>query len=149
MDQPARADRVLRYATAVFAACFLLHNADHLRRGVDVVTPEVLGAGTVAGVLAAIAVTLVFLRHRQAPLVAAAVGFPTAFGVIAAHLLPHWSAFSDALPGGHVDAFTWAAVIAEVGGAFALGAAGLNALRADADAGALSPAARSAAPGSR
>ena len=149
MEQPARADRALRYATAVFAACFLLHNADHIRRGVDVITPEVFGAGMGAMVLAALAVTLVVLRHPLAPLVAVVVGFPTAVGVTATHLLPHWSVFSDALPGGHVDTFTWVAVIAEVGGAFALGAAGLHALRAHADADGVSPAARSVAPGAR
>ena len=39
--------------------------------------------------------------------------------------------FSDAFPGGAVDALSYTAVLFEIGGALALGAAGLYALRRD------------------
>jgi hypothetical protein len=35
---------------------------------------------------------------------------------------------SDSLPDGHVDAMSWAAVLIEITGAFAFGAAGLHAM---------------------
>ena len=124
-----RADRVLSYATIFFAAAFLFHNADHMRRGFDTVTPEVLGAGYVASVGALFVIALVIMRHRFAPLVAVAVGFSTALGVAATHLLPQWSSFSDSFPDGRIDALSWTAGVLEVVGAFALGAAGWYVLR--------------------
>lgn len=124
-----RSARLLRYAALVYAAGFLLHNGDHVRRGFDVLTPEVFAAGTVTGVVAMAAITLALVGHRVAPLVAVVHGFSQALGVAAVHLLPHWSAFSDSLPDGHVDALSWAAVLAEIAGALALGAAGAYALR--------------------
>ena len=71
-------ERVLRVATLLYAAGFLAHTADHLRRGTDVLTPEVFWAGTVSSVLAVTAIVLALTRHRLAPLVAVAVGVPTA-----------------------------------------------------------------------
>lgn len=122
-------DRSLRTAAVVFAAGWTVHNADHLRRGVDAVTRHVLVGGLVVGVLAVTAIWLVVAGHRLAPYAAVAVGFSTAVAVSAAHLLPDWGVFSDALPGGDVDAVTWAAVVAELVGALALGFAGLRVLR--------------------
>jgi hypothetical protein len=69
------------------------------------------------------------MRHRAAPLVAMVVGFTAAVGVSASHLLPHWSSLSDSLPDGNVDAWSWIAVLLEIVGAIALGAAGAYALR--------------------
>lgn len=126
-----RAHRLLRYTALVFAAGFLVHNGDHFRRGIDSLTPEVLWAGSVAAVLSMVAIALALGGSRLAPLVAVAVGFPLALGVSAVHLLPRWSAFSDALPGGTVDALSYAAVLFEIGGALALGLAGAYALRRD------------------
>jgi len=125
----ARADRLLRIATAVFVAGFVVHNADHVRRGVGTITAQVFGGGVVVSILAVVAVALVVLRHSAAPLVAAAVGITTVVAVSASHLLPHWSVFSDAFPGGHVDGLSWFAVIVEIAGALVLVAGGLNALR--------------------
>src|SRR5262245_32628984 len=124
-----RADRVLRHAAILFLIGFLIHNGDHLRRGVDVLTPEVLWAGSVSGVLALAAIALALMGHRLAPLVAVAVGLPMALGVAAVHLLPRWSAFSDSLADGRVDALSWIAVLAEIAGALAFGAVGAWALR--------------------
>jgi hypothetical protein len=73
---------------------------------------------TVAGV---IAIAAVLTRHRLAPEVAAAVGLLTAIAVSASRLLPHWSSFSDAFPGGAVDPLSWTVVSIEIGGAIVLG----------------------------
>lgn len=130
IDEPSRttgaprADRVLRYAALVYTAGFLAHNGDHVRRGLDVLTPEVFWAGTVSGMVAVAAITLALVGHRLAPLVAVAHGFSQALGVAAVHLLPRWGALSDSLPDGGVDALSWAAVLVEIAGALAFGAAG-------------------------
>lgn len=127
-----RADRTLRYAAIAYAAGFAWHNLDHLRRGFSVLRPEVLGAGSALAVISVAALVMVLRGHRAAPLAAVAVGFAGALGVAASHLLPQWSSFSDAFPGGGVDALSWAAVLAEIAGALALGLAGLYALRSNA-----------------
>ena len=124
-----RADRILRYAALFYAVGFVVHTADHFRRGLDVLTPEVLWAGNVAGVVAVAAIVLALVGYRLAPLVAVATGFFLALGVAAVHLLPPWSAFSDSLPNGDVDALSWAAVLIEIAGALAFGAAGAYVLR--------------------
>jgi hypothetical protein len=49
--------------------------------------------------------------------------------VTAVHLVPRWSAFSDPLLGSGIDALSWAAVLAEIVAALALGVAGTFALR--------------------
>jgi hypothetical protein len=123
------ADLRLRAAAVLFGAGLVVHTADHLRRGLDVVTSQVLWGGNVLAALALVAIALVFARHHAAPAVAAIVGFTAAVGVSASHLLPHWSALSDSLPDGNVDALTWFAVLLEISGALALGVAGVMALR--------------------
>ena len=124
-----RRDRRLRAAGLVFVVGFLLHNADHGRRGIEAVTDHVVWAGTTVAVIAAVTLTLVFTRHPIGPMVAAAAGLGIAFGVTASHLLPEWSAFSDSLPQGDVDGLTWIAVLSEIGGALLLAGAGLSAMR--------------------
>jgi hypothetical protein len=124
--------RVLTYAALFYAAGFLIHNADHIRRGFAVEPTAVLVAGSAAGLAQLVAIVAVLTRHRLAPLLAVAVGFPDAIGIAAVHLLPHWSSsLSDAFPGAHgtgVTAVSWVAAIAEVAGALAFGLAGLYAL---------------------
>jgi hypothetical protein len=105
----------------------LLHGADHLRRGIEGLTPEVFWGGTVLSLVAAAAIVLVLAHHRASALVAMVVGFATALAVAQAHLLPRWSVFSDAFPGASVDAWSWAAVLAEIAAALAFGAAGADA----------------------
>ena len=130
-DDPVRS-RWLFDAAVLYTVAWALHTGDHLRRGLDVVTPEVAVIGTVAAVLQLAAVALVFLHRPQAPLIAALVGIPDAIGIAAVHLLPHWSAFSDAFPGAHgtgVDALSWFAASFEIAGALAFGVAGIAAWR--------------------
>jgi hypothetical protein len=119
-------DRRLRIASVVFAGGFVLHNADHARRGLAAITDHVVWGGTGVAMVAAIVLTLVFTRHPDAPRVAVAAGLVIALAVSASHLLPTWSPFSDSLPHGDVDVFTWIAVLAEVAGATLLALAGIN-----------------------
>ena len=134
-------DRLLHRAALLFLFGFVVHTADHARRSLFVVTEQVVGAGTFVSMLTAATITLLATRHRLDALAAAGAGFSIALGVTATHLLPRWSAMSDPLPGGDVDAFTWIAVLLEVFGALALGIAGVVAVRARRSAGATSGAA--------
>jgi hypothetical protein len=76
-------------------------------------------AGMIQGVAAAITVVLVYRGNRWAPHAAIVVGFLSALGFSAAHLLPTWGAFSDsfinAAPAAGVTWFSWVTAIAEVG----------------------------------
>lgn len=120
----------LTTASWVLAGGFLLHNADHARRGLDLVRDGVIWGGTIAAMLIAVLFTLVWVRHPSAPAVAAAVGFGLAVGVSAVHLLPDWfGTLSDSLPDGEVDALTWLAVLAEIGGAALVGVVAMGILR--------------------
>ena len=132
MSDSDRAQRWLIYAAAIYALAFVIHTGDHVRRGLAVETTQVLVLGNAAAVFQVLAIAAVFARHRFAPVLAVAVGFPDAVGIAAVHLLPHWSSFSDAFPNAHgtgVTGLSWVAAIAEVGGAVVFGLAGLNAMR--------------------
>ena len=119
----------LRWAAVLLAVGLLVHTADHLRRGLDEITTQVFWAGNVSTVLALAAITLVFAGHRRAAQLAVVVGLSQALGVAAVHLLPAWGVLSDSLADGGVDAISWVAVLAEIAGAAAFGAAGLFALK--------------------
>lgn len=124
--------RLLTYAAWFYAAGWLIHTGDHFRRGLDVVTTQVLVLGSVAAVLQLVAIGAVLARHRLAPLLALAVGMPDAAGIAAVHLLPRWSSLSDTFLGAHatgVTGLSWMAVIAEVASALLFGAAGAFVLR--------------------
>lgn len=122
-------ERRLTYAALIFAGSLILHNGDHLRRGWDAVTHDVLLTGTLGLLLSTTAIVLVLAHHRLAPAAATVVGFAMALGVALVHLLPSWGALSDSLPDGAVDSVTWIAVLAEIAGALLFGFAGLAALR--------------------
>lgn len=121
-------ERALKLAALFLLAGFVVHNADHFRRGVDAVTPQVLWAGNVAAVMTVAAIAAALAGHRWAPILAVALGFPLALGVAAVHLLPHWSAFSDPLLGANADGLSIVASSLEIAGALALGVAGAWAL---------------------
>lgn len=120
------ADRRLRRAGALFAVTFVLHTADHLRRGLDEVSAQVEVLGNLGTVLTVVALGLAFTGHRWAPPVAAAAGLSLATGFAAVHLLPDWGAFSDSFPGGDVDLLSWLAATGEIGGALVFGLTGLR-----------------------
>jgi hypothetical protein len=126
------AEQVLRRSAVVFMVAVTVHGADHVRRGIDVVTTQVLSAGTIQFLLAVVALVLVFRRHPWAPAFAIALGFQSAIGFTAAHVLPHWSAFSDPFTGSpvapNVTALSWATAVFEIGADLAFGWAGVRAL---------------------
>jgi hypothetical protein len=123
-----RADPLV-VASIAFLAANLLHGADHIRQGTGRLTPEVFYGGFVLTISAVLSVWLVLRRHRHAPLVAAVVGLWSGLAVAASHLAPHWSAFSDPYPDLHLDALSWAVMIAEIATALVLGVIGVRALR--------------------
>jgi hypothetical protein len=132
-DQHMTWDRLFRWATVFFAFALALHGADHVRRGMDAVPPAVMVAGMTQLVLGAVAVVLVFLGSRWSPHLAIALGFLSAIGFTAAHLLPAWGFFSDsyinAPPAARVTMFSWITAIVEIGADIVFGLVGIAALR--------------------
>lgn len=119
----------LRLATGILAVGFVLHNADHWRRGFGVVEDGVVLGGTLAAMLIAVLFTLVVARHPAAPAAAMIIGFSVAVGVSMVHLVPSWGPPSDYLPDAGADAVTYGAVLAEIGAAALVGVVGLQILR--------------------
>lgn len=119
----------LSLAAALFVAANLLHTLDHLRQGTGDLATEVLAGGTVLSALAVLTLVLALTHHPRAPLWAAVVGTWSALGVLASHVAPHWSAFSDSYFEIHADALSWIVMLAEVAAAAWLGAVGFRTLR--------------------
>ena len=68
--------RLLKYCALFYALGLALHTSDHLRRGLDVVTPQVQWAGYVSTTIGLTAVALVLLGNRYGPFAAARRGHP-------------------------------------------------------------------------
>lgn len=81
----------------VFVATWLIHTADHVRRGTATTPDGVIWGGTLVAVLASVALTLIFTDHPLAPMATAAVFPAIAIGVAASHLLPEWGPLSEPL----------------------------------------------------
>ena len=124
--------KAFRYAAIVYGVGTVLHTADHIRRGSDVLTTTSRVLGASLTILAFVAVAFVLTRHRLAPFVAVAVAVPHAFWIIAGHLVPRWNSFSDTFPGATVGsgvtAVSWATALLELAGALAVGAVGARVL---------------------
>jgi hypothetical protein len=129
-DDKQSPEQQLRWIAVIFLVAVTVHGADHVRRGMDVVTTQVMWAGSIQFLLAVIAVVLVYRRHAGAPLAAIAIGFGSAIGFAAAHLLPHWSSFSDSFTGSrvapNVTVLSWATALFEIGADLAFGWAGVR-----------------------
>jgi hypothetical protein len=127
-------DRVFRWSAIVFAIAIVVHGADHLRRGMDVVPPAVMMAGMAQIVLAAATVSLVFLGSRWAAHAAVAIGFLSAVGFTAAHMLPAWGFFSDSFinapPAARVTWFSWLTAVCEILADLLFAIVGITVLRA-------------------
>jgi hypothetical protein len=119
----------LGLAATAFVAANVLHTLDHLRQGTGDLATEILAGGTVLSVLAVLTLVLALRRHPRAALWAAVVGTWSALGVIASHIAPHWSAFSDSYFEIDADALSWVVMLAEVLAAAYLGLVGFRELR--------------------
>ncbi len=119
---------LLKYCALFYALGLALHTADHLRRGLDAVTTQVLWIGNISTVIGIAVAALVIVGYRNAPLLAAITGIPIAIGVAVVHLLPKWSsALSDTFIGAHntgVTGLSWTVVLIEIAGALAMGIVG-------------------------
>lgn len=119
---------LFRWAAIFYATGTLLHTLDHLRRGTDVVTSQVLWAGSVSTPVVIVAILLALAGYRYAPVLAVGFGFPHAIGIAAVHLLPHWGVLSDSLTSHAGSPVSYVAVFAEIIGALCFAAAGLYVL---------------------
>lgn len=123
------AQRTLTSAGAFFAITVMVHNADHLRRGANLLHSDVFAIGISAILLEVMLVVLVFQRHPVAPLAAVLGGAALALGYIEVHFLPAHALLSDSFintPG--IGPLSWLAASFEIVGALALITAGGMAL---------------------
>jgi hypothetical protein len=104
------------------------HDLDHVRQSRLPEVPVLL-LGGLAYLAAFVTLFLVLRRHRLASMVAVAVGFATALGFFAVHVLPDWGPLADGYPGTGADIFSWTVVLIDIGVALWLGLAGLRARR--------------------
>jgi hypothetical protein len=123
-------DGWLGRAAVLFAVAVIIHNSDHLRRGVDKLTTDVFWAGTTGMLLEVAVVVLICQRHRLAPLAAAAGGSFLAASYLEVHFLPAHRWLSDSFTGAsNVSPLSWTAASMEVAGALVLAVVGLRVLR--------------------
>lgn len=105
----------LQGAAVVFIAVWVIHTLDHARRGIDASPNGVTWLGSLSGILAAVALTLIFGRSPAAPIVATAVFPGIAIGVAASHLLPPFGPFVDPILFDSVsDGWSIIAVVPEI-----------------------------------
>jgi hypothetical protein len=109
-----RALGTLPTAAALFVAGNLLHTADHFRQGTGRLTNEVLAGGTVISLGAFLVLYLAMRGDPRARVGGMIVGGFAAVGVTAAHLLPHWSSFSDSYPDIGADVLSYVVVLIEI-----------------------------------
>jgi uncharacterized membrane protein YgdD (TMEM256/DUF423 family) len=125
-----RTDRWLVVAAAFFTVAVLVHNSDHLRRGVDAVSKDVFWVGTASIIGEVGLVVLACQRHRFAALAAAAGGLSLAAGYYVVHFLPARSWLSDSFTSTtNVSPLSWFAASLEMFAAVTFGVVGLIVLR--------------------
>ncbi len=117
-------------AAVVFAVALAVHAFDHLRRGMDVLSPAVFWMGNFQSLVAVVTLVLVVRRHRLALPLAVFIGFASAVGFVVVHLVPDFGPVSDsfcgARPAPHVTGFSWFAALFEIGADLLLGAVALE-----------------------
>ena len=122
----------LKASGTVFIATWLLHTADHIRRTSALTSDGVLWAGTVAAIVAAVALTLIFTDHPLAPFAVVTAFGSVAVGTAATHLAPSWGYFSEPLVfGSATDRWAIAAAVPEMVAASWLAWRGLQIVRAN------------------
>jgi len=119
-------------AAWLFVGAWTVHTLDHARRGLEAAPEGVTWAGTMVGLLAAVSITLIVVRHAAAPIVAVAVFPSIALGVAATHLLPGWGPLSDPiLFDSTTDIWSVPAVLIEIIAATWLGLVAWRVVRAN------------------
>ena len=109
---------------AVLLGLLVVHVLDHTFRQ-DRTTPSELGVVGTLGLVAVIVVLVAALmRRREAPVLAVLIGGGTAIGFVVVHLLPRWGPLSDPYPELHLDALSWASMLASLSAGAALAVAG-------------------------
>ncbi len=122
----------LGWPAVIFTATWVIHTADHVRRGTETTPDGVIWGGTLVAVLASVALTLIATGHPIAPMATALVFPAIAIGVAASHLLPDWGWLSEPLLIEPVaDRLAAAAASLEIVGAAYLGWCGLRIVRAN------------------
>ena len=122
--------RRLLWANLALLTVVWLHDLDHVRQVREVEGP--VGAIGLLGMAATIlSLALTMSGSRFAAPYAALVGFGTALGFVAVHLVPDWGPLSDGYPDIPVDTTSWIAAIVPIPFALWLG---ISALRARSEA---------------
>lgn len=124
----ARLANLLPVATTGYVALNVLHVLDHVRQG-RALAPEVTYPGTAVLVLAVVLTVLAFRHSPVAPAAAVVFGVVTALGLVAVHVLPHWSAFSDSYLPLHLDAVSWLSLLTLLAAGITVGICGAAAMR--------------------
>ena len=126
-------DRALHRGAGLYALGTVLHTADHVRRGSDVLTAASRALGGGLTILAIVAIVVILARRHYAPAAALGIGATHAFWIIAGHLAPRWNSFSDTFPGAAatngVTGFSWVTAVLELAGAVAVAVIGARLLR--------------------
>lgn len=127
MTIEAHANRLVWPNVALTAVAWV-HDLDHVRQARDV--ESLVGLLGIAGVVATIlSLALAIARHPFAPLASIVVGFGTAIGFVAVHVLPDWGPLSDGYPDLPVDVASWIAAIVPILVGTWVGIAGVRAAR--------------------
>lgn len=113
-------------ANLLLVSLLMIHALDHALRQ-DVSVPAAGQALGGVGMLAALsALGLAVGASRLAPRATAIVGFSTAAGFVAVHVLPNWGSFSQPYQDIGVDTVSWIGLLLPMVGAAVVGGAGLR-----------------------
>lgn len=122
-----RSQRPILIASAALLGVTVSHILDHARQGRPL--PGVLTAvGTLGLAMAGLSLFLAVRKHPASAPAAAFIGLSSVVGLVAVHILPHWSIFSDPYHEVGVDALSWANLALFILAALVLGVLGAKAL---------------------
>jgi len=128
--QAADHRRVLVAVNLLLVGLLVIHALDHSLRQ-DAVVPA---AGQALGLVGFVAVLgslgLAAVASHLAPLATAVVGFSTAVGLVAVHVLPSWGPFSQPYESLGVDAVSWIGMLIPMLAGALVGGIGLRAAQA-------------------
>ena len=123
-----RSQRPILLASAALLGITVLHILDHARQGRPL--PGVLTAvGTLGLVMAGLSLYLAIRKHPLSAPAATFIGLSSVAGLVAVHILPHWSIFSDPYHEVGVDALSWVNLALFILTALVLGMIGALALK--------------------